>query len=224
MNLFGVPRYLEAYPGCDFCDFNLIRVVVCPCCFFASNDINEFDRISTGSKEKSASFGASAISKQWLEKKDERKNLVADCLPHFFDEERSLKQAILAYQLAIISSDEIFKIDEGRRPRLRNYNSARKSTYFLFVKAELLMRNSEVNEAENTLKEVIRRLEFIFPMLTNEFSIRSAYLLGLLNVYFGEYRQAGKYLIFLNEYNKNDSIQNRDDFSKATLTGFDGPY
>ena len=244
-NIFGVPKYLEPYSGKHFCDFNLIRVIVCPSCFFSSNDSSEFVRTSREGEVKLLSFNPSTILKPWMETVDERRKIVANFLTDFFEEERSLKQAIRSYQLAVISSDKIFQIDENRSPRSRNLNPARKSIYYLFVKAELLMKNSQIKEAEDALKDIIRRFEFLFPLSDKEFSIRTAYLLGVLNIYFEDYRQAGKYRTFLTEYNKDDSIdtdsveykeltkslknindvfQNREDFSRKSLKGFERPF
>jgi len=244
-NIFGVTKYLQAYPGKDFCDFNLIRIAVCPVCYFASNDVQNFVRTMGNGDVKTASFDASEISAHWLDTSDERKRLLGDCLNDFFNEDRSLEQAILSYQLAVISSDRMFEMGERRGPRLRNYNPARKSLFYLFIIAELFMCDAQENEAEDVLNEIIRRLESIFPYLTHESSIRSAYLLGMLNIYFEDYRQAGKYLTFLRRYNKKDTVksgtneysellsnlrklnevyQSRNEFGRSSLNGFDRPY
>lgn len=244
-NLFGVPQYAEAYPGREFCDYNLLRIAVCPSCFFASNDPNEFVGVASNGKVKSPSFNAGKMAKQWLETKNERAELVSNNLTHFFDEGRSSEQAVLTFDLSVMTSDAMFKIDEERSPRTRNYNPVRKATYYLFVKAELLMNDGNVDEAEKTLNEIMNRLEFLFPLLSGETSIRSAYLLGLINIYFQDYQHAYKYLAFLNECSKNDNVetgtneykelktslkklndvlQNREDFNRTSLNGFDRPY
>ncbi len=243
-NIFGVPKYLHAQPGRDFCDFNLIQVTVCPSCFFASNDINAYLKESLIEGKDKALFDAGAISTQWLEEKRERKKQLKNNALNFFDEKRSLEQAILSYQFAIESTDKIFNIDKHRSPRSRNYNPMRKSLYYLVVKAELQMQSGQKKQAENTLKEVIRRSAFLFPLLNDESSFRSAYLLGVLNVYFEKYKEAERYLSFLNEYNEKNKMeygtklhsewklnlgklsevfQDKKTFSRAALTGFDKP-
>ena len=250
-NIFGVPTYLEAYSGKDFCDFNLIRITICPVCFFSSKDIIDFRKKTSENEGKLLAFDIAAFSNSWLKTKDSRENMIdaklneLNKLNGLFEESRSAEQAILSYELAVQTSDEIFKTDEKKNPLTRNYDPARKSLFYLFVKAELLMEINRPDDAQQTLRDIMKRLEFLFPLLMRESSIRSAYLLGMLNLYFEDYQKAGQYLNFLRQYNNEDSVlsgseeykalmtslkklddafQNREDYSKTRLKGFEKPY
>ncbi len=244
-NIFGVSSYTEAMPRRDFCDFNLIRVIVCPKCFFASSDILDFKKENGSQGFSRAPFDKKAISKQWDKGISARKKLVAPHLDGFFDDERNLEQALLSYDLAIITGDEMFKSDEMLDPKRRKYHLARKAIYYMMTKAELLINNENTAAAEKILQDVIIRLETIFPYLQHEPSIRAGFLLGMLSLYFEDYLKLGQYLTFLREFNKDGKIaedseeyktlstslkkldeayQNRAEYSKTNLTRFEKPF
>lgn len=244
-NIFGVPEYLEAYPGKDFCDFNLIRVVACPKCYFASNDISEFRRHDNEGSVRLPRFDAQSISKHWMSGISERKKLVSHNWSEFFTEQRPLQQAIVSYELAIVSGDAIFKSSEGKSARLRNYNPVRKVVFYLFILAELLMLTGKKEKAVEKIEDALKRLETVFMYLEHEPSIRAAYLLGMLNLYFEDYRKVSQYLTFLREYNKegvvkeesdeektlnsnlkrlDDAFQNREEYSRYKLDAFKRPF
>jgi len=244
-NIFEVPSYVEAIPGRDFCDYNLIRVTVCPSCYFASSYEIDFEKESGKKNQLKAPFNKEAIVEQWMKSTSERKKLVETNLTGFFDENRNLKQALISYDLAIMTNDAIFKVEEVKDIRRRNYNTARKSIFYQMFKAELLMANNQPGEAQKLLKEAAFRLEEIFPYLNNEPCIRAGFLLGMLNLYFEEYRKVGQYLTFLKSFNQDDilnegseeyktlmtnskkldeAFQNRAEYSKSKLTRFQKPF
>jgi len=244
-NIFEVPSYVEALPRKDFCDFNLIRIIVCPSCYFASNDIQDFKKASTDDELVKPPFKKERIIEHWNANIEERRSLVEPHLNGFFSEERSLEQGLLSYDLAIITSNEIFRADEDKDPKRRNYNPIRKIVYYLLIKAEVLMINDRVEEAQKLLEMVLNRLEEIFPFLNNEPSIRAGFLMGMLGLYFEEYRKVAQNLTFLKGYNQDEHLrkssdeyktlttttkkldeafQNRDEYSKANLTRLQKPF
>ena len=100
-------------------------------------------------------------------------------------------------------------------------------------------------KAESLLEDVVVRLEEIFPFLSHEPSIRSCFLLGMLNIYLEEYRTAARYYTFLRQFNKggkikqgsseyktlstctknlSDALQDRTEFSKSNLKNFQKPF
>jgi len=244
-NIFEVPSYVEAIPGRDFCDYNLIRITVCPNCYFSSSYESDFEKESGKKSLLKAPFDKEAIVEQWMQNTSERKKLVESQLQGFFDENRNVKQALISYDLAIMTNDAIFKAEEAKDIRRRDYNTARKSVFYQMFKAELLVTNNQPEEAQKLLKETAIRLEEIFPYLDNEPSIRAGFLLGMLNLYFEEYRKVGQYLTFLRSFNQDgilkegseeyktlttntkkldEAFQNREEYSKAKLTRLQKPF
>jgi len=244
-NIFGVPRYTEALSEQQFCNYNLIRVVVCPDCLFASSDSKDFQKQVADGDQPKASFNKGAIIELWNEKLPERKKLLEGKLSGFFGEERSVDQAILSYDLAVITADFIFKADESKSPRARNYTPPRKAVSNMLFKAQLLMDNDRKQETEKILEEANARLEETFLYLDNEPSIKTGFLLGMLGLYLEDYKKVGHYLNFLRTYNQNDTVekgtkeyktltiytkklneamQDREEFSKSKLKDFSKPY
>jgi len=244
-NIFEVPSYVEAMPGRDFCDYNLIRIVVCPNCYFASSYESDFEK-ETGKKDLNRPpFDAKAISEQWIKSIPERKAILESHFKNFFNENRNVKQALISYDLAIMTNDAIFSIEKAKDVKRRDYNTARKSIFYRMFKAELLMTNNQQEKAQTLLQETANHLEEIFPYLNNEPSIRAGFLLGMLGLYFEEYRKVGQYLSFLKSYNQegtlnegsdeyktlttntkklDEAYQSREEYSKANLTRFQKPF
>ncbi|MDH5545112.1 MAG: DUF2225 domain-containing protein [Gammaproteobacteria bacterium] len=243
MNIFGVPQYRNALPGKEFCDYNLLRITVCPKCFFASGETSDFIR----EKEKSATepFSKEVIVEHWLNSIAERQTLIGTNSIGFFSENRSVEQALISYDLAVLSSNALLTIQEQKHERTRNYEVARKGVASMLIKAELLMSNKKPKEAQLILKNALKRLLEIFPFLTKESSIKAAFLMGMLGLYFENGKIAGENLNFLRQYEQNnrirfnseeqktlntsrkmleDAYQNRADFSFRALKGFDKPY
>lgn len=244
-NIFGVPLYVEAISNRDFCDFNLIRVIVCPNCFFASSYISDFHKSTDSPVNSKPLFDRELFLKNWESSKASRKQLVQPYLNSFFSEDRNLDQALLSYDLAIITTDELYNLEEGKDPRRKNYDLVRKSVFYLMIKAELHLANNLAKEAESLLRESIERLEKIFPYLNHTPSIRVTFLLGMLNLYFEEHKKVAQYITCLREFNKNGEIkrgtdeykvlttnldslneafQNREEYSKNKLIGFQKPF
>lgn len=244
-NIFEVPSYVEAMPGRDFCDYNLLRVIVCPNCFFASSYENDFEKETRKETQLQAPFDKETIVEKWMLNISKRKKLLESHLDGFFGEDRNVKQALLSYDLAIITNDAIFEIEEAKDEKRRDYNMARKSVFYQMFKAELLMTNNQPEAAQKLLKETATRLEEIFPYLNNEPSIRAGFLLGMLSLYFEEYRKVGQYLTFLRSYNQegilkegsaeyktlmtnikklDEAFQSREEYSKTKLTRFQKPF
>ncbi len=199
-NLFGIPVYDKAMGENDFCDFNLIQVAVCPRCFFASNQLDSFQRQDKA--QTAALFDTQAFNMKWQPSTQKRKKIVGDNNKWLSSEKRTAIQAIRSYQLAVETHDKISRVCIDREV----INHKRKSVSFLLTQAELLMNQGEANRAKLNLKEAERRLESIFSNLEKDAGIRAAFILVMIKIYFNNYEDIGSYLNFLNNYSKIHTV------------------
>lgn len=214
-NIFGVPSYYQALSGQDFCDYNLIRVSVCPKCYFASNDVKFFQRAKEGEGFSPPPFNKKVIADSWNDTIEDRKKIVEPLLDGFYGEDRTLEQALLSYDLAIMTSDEVFKADAAKEEKRRNFTPIRTSISYLMFKAELLMANKQPEEAGKILEEVIERMEKIFPYLNDEPSIKAGFLMGMVSLYQNDLTRVKTYLSFLRDYNRDGKVKKGSDEFKT---------
>ena len=244
-NIFGVQQFTEALPGKDYCNYNLIRVTVCPTCFFASGYADDFIKESRAVKNASNPFDVEPVIAQWDADVPKRKKLVESNLDGFFNETRTLQQALLSYDLAVLTSDVLLQAEQEKKERARNYEIALKGVFYMMIKAELLMSNKKATEAEQTIKAALKKLEQIFPYLKRVSSIKAAFLMGMLGLYFESTKIVSDSYNFLQQYDKNNRVrfgteehktlmtslkkfkeayQYRNDFSRKNLKGFNKPF
>ncbi|MDH5217783.1 MAG: hypothetical protein OEX19_08810, partial [Gammaproteobacteria bacterium] len=244
-NVFGVPQYKEALPGKEFCDYNLVRITVCPSCYFSSGDVGDFQKESRTTKDDAMPFDREHVIAQWNATSSQREEVINSSKDGFFDENRNLEQSLLSYDLAVLTCDEIMKSELEKKERLRDYEFARKAVLYMMIKAELLINKKKPKEAEELMKSASSRLEEIFPFLRRESSVKAAFLLGMLGLYFEDHKAIGQNLSFLRQYNENNKVrlgseehkslmsslkrlneayQSRADFSRKNLTGFNKPF
>ena len=171
--------------------------------------------------------------------------MIGSCMDGFFGENRNLEQSLLSYDLAVLTCDEIMKSEMGKKERLRNYEFARKAVLYMMIKAELLINNKKPKEAEDLMKMASSKLKEIFPFLRRESSVKAAFLLGMLGLYFEDHKDVGQNLSFLRQYGENNKVrlgseehkalmsslkrlneayQSRADFSRKKLKGFTKPF
>jgi len=244
-NVFGVPQYKEALPGKEFCDYNLVRITVCPSCYFSSGDVGDFQKESRTTKEDAVPFDREHVIAQWNATCSQREEVINSSKDSFFDENRNLEQSLLSYDLAVLTCDEIMKSEMEKKERLRDYEFARKAVLYMMIKAELLINKKKPKEAQELMKSASSRLEEIFPFLRRESSVKAAFLLGMLGLYFEDHKAVGQNLSFLRQYRENNKVrlgseehktlvsslkrlneayQSRADFSRKKLKGFDKPF
>ena len=244
-NVFGVPQYKEALPGKEFCDYNLVRINVCPSCHYSSGDVGDFHKESRTAKDDTVPFDREQIVAQWNATASQRQGMINASMDGFFSEHRNVEQSLLSYDLAVLTCDEIMKAEMEKKERLRNYEFARKAVLYMMIKAELLINKKQPNEAVDLMKMASSRLEVIFPFLRRESSVKAAFLLGMLGLYFEDHKAVGQNLSFLRQYNENNKVrlgseehkalmsslkrlneayQSRADFSRKKLNGFNKPF
>ncbi|MDH5230610.1 MAG: hypothetical protein OEY10_05890 [Nitrosopumilus sp.] len=244
-NIFGVNQYKSALPGKEFCNYNLIRITICPICYFASSQFQDFIREASLIKTSEEPFHKEPIVDKWLSGSSKREKLVEAYQQGLFDENRNIKQALLSYDLAILSSNAILKMQMAKQERARDYRIGLQIVSYILTKAELLMSKQKTSEAENNLKIALKKLQEIFIYLNNESSIKASYLIGMIGLYFEIPDLINQTFNFLQQYGKQSkpragteeykawqknlekfktAYQEREDFSRRRLKGFDKPF
>jgi class 3 adenylate cyclase/uncharacterized tellurite resistance protein B-like protein len=195
-NIFGTQTYVKPVLGKDHCDFNLLQIVVCPNCYFSTNDIQLF----RSEKTKPAPFDVRSFVKVWKNHISGNKEKIQLDPDGFFSEHRTLDQAIVAYELSI-NAYQILAEQE------KEHQYTRKIVTLLLFQAELLMVNEERQAAEENLQKVLSLLEPISSDLKGEAGIRSAMVMSLINTYFKEYQKVGQHIRFLESFaNSPDTV------------------
>ncbi len=214
-NIFGVPSYVKSLPGQDFCDYNLLRMSVCPKCYFSSSDILHFQKPTEKESFPAPPFDKGIILDEWTKSIPQRKKRIESLLDGFFDEKRSFEQALIAYDLGVMTSDEVFKVDKRKDIKYRNYDPKRQAVSYLMFKAELLMSHDQPQAADKTLEEASARLEEIFPFLNDEPCIKAGFLMGMFGLYFDDKKQIRRALSFLRGYNQDGKVKKGSDEYKT---------
>ncbi len=196
-NIFGIPVYHKAKEGKEFCDYNLVQVAVCPECLFATNQMDYFKKQKgeTGSDP----FDPKTFKKHWDKSLPIREQLAGKSLDWMTAENRSFRQAIAAYQLALVTSDHMASI-VNEEHALEYW---RRSVSLLLIEAELAMSKGEGDYAKHVIKKAEKRLEKIFSQLSQAPAIRSAFILSMIKIYFKKYKEAAEYLNFLKDLDRS---------------------
>ncbi len=225
-NIFGIPTYVKPLLGKDHCDFNVLQIAVCPNCYFSSNDVKLFRRDETTATP----FNVAVFMKTWKHHIPGNREKVQLDPKGFFSEQRTLDQAIVAFSLAIDSHQCLIEQE-------MEFEHTRKVVTLLLFQAELLMSNEERQAAEENLRKALGKLEPISSDLKGEAGIRSALVMGLINIYFKEYQKVGQYIRFLESFaNSPDAascqraidtlshaFENRQNYGRDKLKNFHLP-
>ncbi|MBU2511145.1 DUF2225 domain-containing protein [bacterium] len=195
-NIFGIPHYDRAVGGKDFCDYNLFQISVCPNCLFASNMMEYFQR--QDQEIGSPKFDQKLFQSKWQPTLHKRKKLVAADDNWLYSLERTPEQAIVSYQLAMDTHQQLGLISDD----LEQSNHQRKVVSFMLTQAEMLMDQGDKANARKLVQNAKTILEKAFPTLEKEAAIRAAHLIILINIYFKEYDNIGEYLNFLQKFDK----------------------
>lgn len=200
-NIFGIPVYDRAFGDVDFCDYNLFQISVCPNCLFASNQIDYFQR-----QDKAVGvslFDANSFKAKWQGGLGNRKKLVGKNDSWLFSGDRTLNQAIISYELAVHTHDQLGQLGDDEDYATHQ----RKSVSFMLTQAEMLMNKGERAIAEQILLKVKKRLEKAFPNMGREAGIRAAHLIVLISIYFKNLENVGDYLNYLNNYSRQYPVK-----------------
>jgi len=244
-NIFGIYQYKKALAGKEHCNYNLVRVTICPNCYFASGHTNDFISESSIKKDLPEPFNKEPIVEKWLASIPKRYTLIEPYLEGLFGEMRSPRQALLSYDLAILSCSAIMKVEEAKSEKARNYAIGVKSAFYMLIKAELLMGYKKGEAADKLAKSALAKLTKIYPYLQREHSVKAGFLTGMLGLYFDIPKVVGQSYSFLQEYDKlnkvrlgtdehkvlvsskkkfTEAYQSRAEFSRQNLKGFNKPF
>jgi CheY-like chemotaxis protein len=122
-SFFDVPVYLSANKGADFVNYHLLNVMVCPQCFFASNNAEYF--IHPGD-EKHQPYAFKPVTRTAIvAAAEDRRKLAAGISPEFFTEKRTPEDAVISYELALETSRTLWTAGKREFPveliRMANY-------------------------------------------------------------------------------------------------------
>ncbi len=174
-NLFGVPHYHASFPGYDFCDFNLLRVTVCPRCFFASAREKDFLQ----SPGENAHFDVHRFNRHWESQFKRLKHELHNFPQSFGKVHRKPEHAVQAYEIAVGTMRTLNRLHENEEflweiVRLR------------LIQAEMSMQLKRRDEAQKQLKDALELLKAGNSKFSDEREIQVLLSKFLLHNYFRE--------------------------------------
>ena len=232
-NIFGIITYSHAFDGYDFINHNLIKVAVCPSCFFASAQKEHFKKISSGTPPECLSN--EKFVKHWRDNVKTRKILFENNMDDLNTIEPSLRTVVKSYKTAIEVSNLIHKTSNNEEQKWIEI-----SLYLNL--AEIYSEHGEKEIADDTLMTTVQIAEQLFKTAKNcLLSIKCARILLIAALYRKDYRSANDYMNFLqeektrniNNYQPNEiaflkrvyaevknDMENKADLKKEKLLGF----
>ncbi|MGK5090979.1 hypothetical protein WDW89_03055 [Deltaproteobacteria bacterium TL4] len=190
-NIFGTPVYLKAVDGTNYCDYNMVRIAVCPNCLFAT-DILDFFQVQ-GEPVSPASFDIKMFSIRWKDHLLNRQKWLEGDVSSLLSENRTLEQAIATYRFAIHTHDLL-----ARQVKTAFFHQEQ-ALSLLMTQAELLMTNGQKIKAENNLFEVLQRLTPLLHHFQGVVKIQVMRQLAMINLYFKREKEFNKYLNLLTQ-------------------------
>ena len=187
-NFFGLPVYHDPFPGYETCDFHLLRVTVCPCCFFSSARQDDF----CPQPEQLPEFQVVEMKQRWKSQCLELKAAVHGLPKSFGTHLRTLEQGIMACEIGIETMLTLLDSGESHERRFD-------STTLCLIQADLLNHLGKTKDANARRRKALELLEQPASYSTN--LLRSQALLRkfLLQIYFGFNGAADTVLLELKE-------------------------
>ncbi|MDH5560635.1 MAG: DUF2225 domain-containing protein [Deltaproteobacteria bacterium] len=232
-NIFGITIYDESMPKFDYINFSLIKVIVCPTCFFASPHKEYFKK----SKDDKAphEMNLTALKQNWMESLKAREELIGDNPDELLEIKRSISTVIKTYQLAILTAEALVKNDHSD-------NLKWQLILLKLTLAEITMSAQQENKAEELLKQVNELAETLFNQSSNNIvSFKAAKILLIIAVYEKDDRKANQFYEFFTKMLKEkvrllkktelsvlqkvygevkEVYLNRNNYAKKKLDGF----
>lgn len=123
-NYFDLPVYLRPIGKADYCNYHLVNVTVCPQCLFASNHHEMFWR--AGDRQRKSASMREKIIQVVQADQQRRRRISGELTPSFFNEQRSMEDALLSLELALDSSRSLLQADSSQfineLARMGNYH------------------------------------------------------------------------------------------------------
>ncbi|MGK5091993.1 chemotaxis protein CheX [Deltaproteobacteria bacterium TL4] len=196
-NFFLIPEYVGPTSNHDFCNFTALEVSVCPETFFASNTINAFRHSQNPSH---SILEDKALQKALLPQLAEMKEMMGNLPDSMYKIERTIENGILAYQLAMRTSELLYKYDEhnfeGEIHKIGEYS----------LKAALLSKIEKSMDREHEFLSVaLGAYRKILPSATGEHFFRCCFRVVALGVYLGEHSSAKASIALMIKYYQEHS-------------------
>ncbi len=205
-NIFGITTYLESLGGQDYIDFNLIKVLVCPNCFFASVEKDMFRKNSNDPAPKA--LKNQLFKTLWLRDADQRKSKFKDHMEEISSIKRTLPTVIKTYKLAI----KVYRV-LGKMNQDQSFDW--QVVTLLLTLSEILMSNGKEKKANEYLEQARVAADDLFKNASNNLiAIRSARLLFFIALYHNDIRVAGPFV----DYVRRLYLDNSDSLNPAELT------
>ncbi|MCP4749831.1 MAG: TerB family tellurite resistance protein [Proteobacteria bacterium] len=192
-NIFGVTAFRESNTDCDFIDFNLFRVSICPSCYFASAEKKLFRKDADTSLP--PELNHPQLVSYWLKKRPQLRMHFKERHWEFSSIQRTLPTVKRIYNLAIEILGLIGKVNQDES---KQWSALVLSLYL----AEILMSNGQRKKAEVQLLQTRKMANAQFGKTSNRMStlsLKNAKVLFLIALYFREYEIAERYLNFFTQ-------------------------
>ena len=209
-NIFGIPLYGGANEGFDPVDFNLIRVIVCPSCLFASVKKEHFLR---DKKEKPPEgLAEPRFKEEWMSHVLDREERIEGMKNAMSSIARPPRVALASYRLAIdslLSLDEHFpsELTKGQIINLR------------LTIAEIMMEYNMKQDAEEELALVMDlAIKLYRHGKDDQLALKATRVLLIGSLFFKEERDAQDYIEFFHKFKTDKAdgykIEDRQLFQK----------
>jgi len=188
-NIFGIVTYMDSLEGNDYIDYNLIRTIVCPYCFFATTSKDLFKK---NPKEKlPVIFSDRKFKSEWIKTIKQRKAVFNDHIKDLFKLKRSGGTVVKTYQLAIKTSEILADVN-------RDESQKWQVVTLTLTLAEIFINNGKEKRALEYLNKAKEKAKLLFKNATDvNMSFRSARLLFFISLYENDTRTAGTYYDFI---------------------------
>jgi CheY-like chemotaxis protein len=191
-SVFDLPVYKSAARGADFVDYNLLAVTVCPHCLFASVDPGQFD---DPAERGDRPVYPAATAKALAAREPDRRAIAAAAGPTLFSHDRTYKDALVAYALAIDCANTIYEANKYTQQiellRLANYHLRLRCLHETHGAPPDTTRTAAVSAADWLRKS--------FLYLAGAPLYRATYQLIATSIWLGDDRSAHQYLSKLDE-------------------------
>lgn len=203
-NIFGITTYEESKKDFDFIDYNLVKVIVCPTCYFASVDKDLFRK----NKKESVpdNLKNPKFKNLWMKDAKQRKKKFEDKESEVFSINRSLPTVVKTYQLAIKVAETLGKVNNDDAQKWQ-------AVTLQLILAEIFLNAGKIVKAIEFLFKAKGDADFLFKNATNkEISFKSARLLFFIALYENDIRIASPMVEFLREYKfkKSETLASKE--------------
>lgn len=188
MTFFDIPRFTEPAKGCQPVNYNLLSVICCPVCHFASNNPDYFKHPGAPNAPQ-AEFDAATVA-EVMGKSEERRKLLGQVQADYYTSRRSVPAAITAYRVAIESSRILHECNEHNfaieLSRMGNYH----------LRIALLMEDQK-QSAEKIDVEIKAAHEWFkqsYMFVHGPAFFRNAYQIAATGIWLGDDKTAYTYI------------------------------